>query len=93
MYVSTFKKVGYELKVNTSDNDRVISRCLRSLGNFNRSTSSQSEMVKSESCFTGVIAHLSARDVVSIQDKYPGSRVSTSPQYTFIGFIKLSSGR
>ena len=93
MYHNALPNSVFDLKVNTSGNIRVISRCYRPMGYFNRSASTTPADWKYTSCYTGAMARLLPRDVVSIQNMYRGSLVSTIPQHTFIGFIKLSSGR
>jgi len=83
----------FELKVTSSGNSRVVSRCHRSMGQFDRNATSATDNYRHESCYTAATAHLAAGDVVRVQNMYSGSLVSTVPQHSFIGFIRLSHGR
>lgn len=86
MYHNNMRNNAFDLQVTASNNSRNVSRCYRPMG-------ASSQVWKYVSCYTAVVAYLSAGDVVRVRNMYRGSLVSTKPQHTFIGFIKLSHSR
>jgi len=92
MYYNAMPQNRYEVTVTPRHNrvSRVIATCRNSLDYFNDETSSASANSKYKSCYTGVVTHLSARDMVSIRNERRGCLVSAHSAETFIGFIKLS---
>jgi len=66
---------------------RVIASCRSTHLYINRNTTEAEDNIIRRSCYTAAVTHLTAGDVVSIDNKRRGSIVSA---HTYIGFIQLS---